>query len=562
MNDKLPRYELVFDENSMEGVYGVSLVNDPAIQIKAIQFSRVQDCNFSTEDISDELIDSILLKGEKIDLSEWELIDAKIVDDESVYGIDLASLPTQSSDDSSQDNELFKVRYEYSPSKTSHNSRKFCIKMASSGMSFKKEDLVNSNANPGFGPNGSDSYNIFLYKGGVNCQHFFERKIYLRKNNKKLSVFEALKYIGGLDKKTSKKAIFEQNPKEVSQVASNENNYWKLSSELKDIRMTSEEKRILTSPVLLPEQNIYREFDGEQCNVFFSSDTIEKLQQNFFKQQYQKNSTLEHSEVIDGVFFFESWIVKNPKNDKANELGFDVPSGTWMMSMKVDNQAIWDEYVKTGLITGFSIDSRLGVQKTKNKKEKMNYSKVKEMVMKSILLEAQLQEFTAEDGTTVYAESLDKDMVVFDKDNNPLTNTEFTIDGKSYETDENGVIAIIEDAQVEAKEDAQEQKEGTTEEKVAMDDMPQEAPVQEEPVAEGENDPVKLKSLLDDATNKIAALETENQSLKAELVSIKEEAVQLAQQPKTEGINLNDTKVKVDFDSMTPLEKYRYSKSL
>ena len=271
MNDKLPRYELIFDEDKMEGVYGVSLVNDPVIQIKAIQFSRVQDCNFSTEDISDDLIDSILLKGEKIDLSEWELIDAKIVDDESVYGIDLASLPTQSSDDSSQDNELFKVRYEYSPSRTTDKSRKFCIKMASSGMSFKKEDLVNSNANPGFGPNGSDSYNIFLYKGGVNCQHFFERKIYLRKNNKKLSVFEALKYIGGLDKKTSKKATFEQNPKEVSQVASSENNYWKLSSELKDIRMTSEEKRILTSPVLLPEQNIYREFDGEQCNVFFSS---------------------------------------------------------------------------------------------------------------------------------------------------------------------------------------------------------------------------------------------------------------------------------------------------
>ena len=562
MNDKLPRYELIYDEDKMEGVYGVSLVNDPAIQIKAIQFSRVQDCNFSNEDISDELLDNVISKGEKIDLSEWELIDAKIVDDESVYEIDLASLPSESTGDSSQDNELFKVRYEYSPSKTTSKSRNFCIKMASSGMSFKKEDLVNSNANPGFGPNGSDSYNIFLFKGGVNCQHFFERKIYLRKNNRKMSVYEALKYIGGLDKKEAKKAKFETNPKEVSQVASSENNYWKLSSELKDIRMTSEEKRILTSPVLLPEQNIYREFDGEQCNVFFSSETIEKLQQNFFKQQYQKNSTLEHSEVIDGVFFFESWIVKNPKNDKANELGFDVPVGTWMMSMKVDNQTIWDEYVKTGLITGFSIDSRLGVQKTKNNKEKMNYSKVKEMVMKSILLEAQLQEFTAEDGTTVYAESLDKDMVVFDKDNNPLANTEFTIDGKSYETDENGVIAIIEDAQVEAKEDAQEQKEGTTEEKVAMDDLPQEAPSQEEPVAEGENDPVKLKSLLDDATNKIAALETENQSLKAELVSIKEEAIQLAQQPKTEGVNLNDTKVKVDFDSMTPLEKYRYSKSL
>jgi hypothetical protein len=47
---------------------------------------------------------------------------------------------------------------------------------------------------------------------------------------------------------------------------------------------------------------IYRNFDGEQCNVFFTADTIEKLQQNFFKVNTKKNSTLEHSEVIDGFF--------------------------------------------------------------------------------------------------------------------------------------------------------------------------------------------------------------------------------------------------------------------
>jgi hypothetical protein len=55
-----------------------------------------------------------------------------------------------------------------------------------------------------------------------------------------------------------------------------QNNYWKLT-ELTDIRMSSVEK-VLTSPVLLPEQDIYRNFDGEQCNVFFTADTIEKLQ--------------------------------------------------------------------------------------------------------------------------------------------------------------------------------------------------------------------------------------------------------------------------------------------
>jgi hypothetical protein len=52
--------------------------------------------------------------------------------------------------------------------------------------------------------------------------------------------------------------------------------------------MSSVEKKILTSPVLLPEQDIYRNFDGEQCNVFFTADTIEKLQQNFFKVNTKK----------------------------------------------------------------------------------------------------------------------------------------------------------------------------------------------------------------------------------------------------------------------------------
>jgi hypothetical protein len=64
--------------------------------------------------------------------------------------------------------------------------------------------------------------------------------------------------------------------------------------------MSSVEKRILTSPVLLPEQDIYRNFDGEQC-VFFTAYTIENYNKTSLKS-IQKNSTLEHSEVIDGVF--------------------------------------------------------------------------------------------------------------------------------------------------------------------------------------------------------------------------------------------------------------------
>lgn len=358
MEKKLPRFELLFDEESMEGVYGVSLVSDPAIQIQAVKFSKEQI------ELSKEQIDVLLSKGEQIDTKEWLLIDEKVVEDESVYALDLSAI-TPTEGDSIQDNEIFKIRYSYAPKSTSKNSRDFCVSMINANAVYRKEDLVSSNANKGFGAGGSDTYNIFLYKGGVNCKHYWQRNIYLKRNNKEMTLFEALQYIGKLDKENQKKVKFEQNPDEVRQVASADNNYWKLSTELRDIKMSSEEKRILTSPVLLPEQDIYRNFDGQECNVYFSAETIERLQQNFFKNHYQTNSTFEHKELLEGVYFFESWIVKDPKNDKANSLGFNVPVGTWMMSMKVENQQIWDEYVKTGKITGFSIDSRLGVDTKK-----------------------------------------------------------------------------------------------------------------------------------------------------------------------------------------------------
>ncbi|MEW5675503.1 XkdF-like putative serine protease domain-containing protein [Flavobacterium enshiense] len=552
MDNNLPRYELIFDAETMEGVYGVSTVFRPAMKseegIQSIMFSEQNEINYT-------IIENLLLKGETVNSDEWELIDEKQVNDESVYGIDLASVvDSNENEDSSQDNEILRIRYEYSPSSTSDNSRDFCKKMVNAGLSYRKEDLVFSGANPGFGANGADSYNIFLYKGGVNCKHFWLRKIYLRKDNKKLSVFEALKKIGELDKKSFSKAKIEVNPQEVGQVASADNNYWKLSSQLTDIKMSSEEKRILTGIVLIPEQNIYREFkeidsDGkektEKCNVFLTADTIEKLQQNFFKNSYQKNSTLEHKEVIDGVFFFESWIVRNPNNDTANELGFNVPVGTWMMSMKVENDDIWNNYIKSGKVTGFSIDSRLGVQKnTKNKKEKMNYSKVKEMVMKSILMDAQLNEFKIDDSLSVYAESLEKDMVVFDKDKNPLANQEFTFEGKTFKTDDNGVIVEI------------------TEVEPAQDEQKQEVDAADEPAADAtaETDSAKLQEELDAANKRIDELETENQALKAELVSVKEEVVNLSNQPASTGVNLNDVS-NVDLESLSPYERYKATKS-
>ena len=110
------------------------------------------------------------------------------------------------------------------------------------------------------------------------------------------------------------------------------------SNDIINIKLANEERRVVVCPILIPEQRIMRKAVGSEQKpgvIFAKAETIEQLQENFFESGYNKNSTLEHIEVIDGVFFFESWIVLNNGNDKSSELGFNVPNGTWMMSMKI-----------------------------------------------------------------------------------------------------------------------------------------------------------------------------------------------------------------------------------
>lgn len=124
---------------------------------------------------------------------------------------------------------------------------------------------------------------------------------------------------------------------------------------------TDNEKRILTGPAMRPDINIARKDDlGNLYYGFFSKDTVRKCAELFFKSGSNLNRTnLEHEFEIDGVYVFESWIVENPEMDKSKELGFsNVKEGDWFVSMKIDNEGVWNNYLKTGLIKGFSVEVR------------------------------------------------------------------------------------------------------------------------------------------------------------------------------------------------------------
>jgi hypothetical protein len=116
------------------------------------------------------------------------------------------------------------------------------------------------------------------------------------------------------------------------------------------------EKRILMGALLIPNKPIYRRDGEEEYYVYFSKDTIVKASQMYLQNGNQSESTLEHEQKLNGLTLVESWIVEDKDKDKSALYELNVPVGTWMGTVKVDNDEIWNDYVKTGKVKGFSIE--------------------------------------------------------------------------------------------------------------------------------------------------------------------------------------------------------------
>lgn len=246
----------------------------------------------------------------------------------------------------------------------------------------------------------------------------------------------------------------------------------KFSSEEK-MYFSNEEKRVVYAPAMIPNKMIFRnDIQGEPANVFYTAETIEKLQQNYFRNKGNFSTNLDHADNnIEGVFPFESWIVQNKEIDKSKDMGFDVPNGTWMMGHKIDNDSVWNDYIKTGKIDGLSIEaSLLHKEQLINK---VNMSKL------DAVIEAIKQVFSAEEAETVVE----------------TTEVEMAEDKK-----EDSEEAPIEDANKDAE----------TPEEMVDEPAVEEAVDSEEVATEAEGDDVE-------------ELKAENEALKAELASVKEQ---------------------------------------
>lgn len=116
------------------------------------------------------------------------------------------------------------------------------------------------------------------------------------------------------------------------------------------------EKRILMGAALVPNKPIFRRSGENEYYIYFSRETVRKASELFFIRGNQSRSTLEHDIPLNGLTVVESWIVES-EQDKSRQYNMNVPVGTWMVSMKVLNDDIWENYVRTGKIRGFSIEA-------------------------------------------------------------------------------------------------------------------------------------------------------------------------------------------------------------
>jgi phage head maturation protease len=135
-----------------------------------------------------------------------------------------------------------------------------------------------------------------------------------------------------------------------------EENFVALNKHEVELKEVDTEKRILMGAALVPNKQIYRRVKDKEFYIFFSEDTVRKASELFLMRSNQNNATLEHEKkMLEGMSVVESWIIEDEKTDKSRLYNFNLPKGTWMISMKVNNDEIWNK-VKAGDVKGFSIE--------------------------------------------------------------------------------------------------------------------------------------------------------------------------------------------------------------
>ena len=274
-------------------------------------------------------------------------------------------------------NQPYLVRYKYIGIRDNKN-RTFCRQMLQAGKVYTIEDidrLTDSVANEQFG-----FYSIFMYRGSYNCRHQWVRLLYKKGTeirNRDTSV-KGLVDVQGLGPNLQPNTVPDnQRDKVEPRVGgsfSEQKNYY-----------FDDEKRIIVGAAMVPNKMIHRYDElGNLYYVFFSKVSIKKMADRFLKQKRTDQTSIEHDGIklgSDKVYITESWVSEDPIKDKSAAYGFNLPAGTWFVSMFVADPEVWD-MIKKKALTGFSVEG-LFAEKSVFSQESKQINQIKE-ILKSI----------------------------------------------------------------------------------------------------------------------------------------------------------------------------------
>ena len=159
----------------------------------SLQPTEVIQSAFKKKVDDSEVGEALIALGEDGN-EDWILIDAYNADDEIEHEFAVRTGAARPAAKSEQDaiieGKYFITRYVYAGDFRHDNMRPFCKKMLEAGKLYRKEDIVsmeNVAVNPGWGPEGADTYDVWFFKGGGNCKHFWEKRVYVDTKGAKIN---------------------------------------------------------------------------------------------------------------------------------------------------------------------------------------------------------------------------------------------------------------------------------------------------------------------------------------------------------------------------------------
>lgn len=255
-----------------------------------------------------------------------------------------------------QDTAKYRVLYKYSGPQPIATSRTFCREMLAKNLLFRLEDINNMSlqgANSEF-----SSYDIFRYKGSYNCRHSWDQKFYIK--DKPLDEIKRATtsnntykdVIGGPRVQESA----QRNPKSRTRQEILDG----VPAGTYDFAKQIEEQQLLAGPLMIADKLIPRiDENGDKYYVFFDQEGIKQLSYRMIQNKLIDSVNIEHNqdEAVDDITLVETWLVEDPAMDKSRLFGYeDLTKGSWFGIYKVNNKDIWENYVKTGRVKGFSVE--------------------------------------------------------------------------------------------------------------------------------------------------------------------------------------------------------------